>query len=149
MVRSIPAEPGSREAGEHPLVVTAALHGGPREGGTTAGSAPVIPSSAFPRVGGSATSAAQAAMTPGPWWLVLWMPLLATLPAGAVQEEEEEAVMAGNPGSGRGGLPSGRQGHAWARPVPAPVCDHPDASRFNSFTTHCRAPAQLAPCHQL
>ncbi|KAH0511654.1 Nuclear envelope integral membrane protein 2 [Microtus ochrogaster] len=32
-------------------------------------------------------------MTPGPWLLVLWMPLLATLPAGAVQEEEEEAVM--------------------------------------------------------
>lgn len=41
-------------------------------------------------------------MTPGPWLLVLWMPLLATLPAGAVQEEEEEAVMTGNPGSGRG-----------------------------------------------
>ncbi|XP_038171311.1 nuclear envelope integral membrane protein 2 isoform X2 [Arvicola amphibius] len=32
-------------------------------------------------------------MTAGPWWLVLWMPLLATLPAGAVQQEEE-AVMA-------------------------------------------------------
>lgn len=91
------------------------------EGGTTAGPAPAIPAFAFPRARGCATSAARAAMTPGPWWLVLWLPLLAILPAGAVQEEEEEAVMAGNPGSGRsGGLPSGRQGHAWARLVPTP-----------------------------
>ncbi|XP_059134198.1 nuclear envelope integral membrane protein 2 [Peromyscus eremicus] len=27
-------------------------------------------------------------MSPGPWWLVLWLPPLATLPAGAVREEE-------------------------------------------------------------
>ncbi|XP_050015344.1 nuclear envelope integral membrane protein 2 isoform X2 [Alexandromys fortis] len=33
-------------------------------------------------------------MTPRPWWLVLWMPLLATLPAGAVQEEEEAVMTA-------------------------------------------------------
>ncbi|XP_057614840.1 nuclear envelope integral membrane protein 2 isoform X2 [Chionomys nivalis] len=33
-------------------------------------------------------------MSPGPWWLVLWMPLLATLPAGAVQEEEEAVMTA-------------------------------------------------------
>ncbi|XP_008833838.1 nuclear envelope integral membrane protein 2 [Nannospalax galili] len=27
-------------------------------------------------------------MPPGPWWLVLWLPPLATLPAGAVRDEE-------------------------------------------------------------
>lgn len=46
-----------------------------------------------------ATSAALAAMVPGPWWLVLWLQPLATLPAGAVHEEE--AALSGNPGSGR------------------------------------------------
>lgn len=89
-------------------------------------------------------------MTPGPWWLVLWLPLLATLPADAVQEEEE-AVMAGNPGSGRwgGGSLLGVRVTRGRGQSPPPACERPDASRFNSFRTHCRAPAQLALCHQL
>lgn len=91
------------------------------EGGTTAGPAPAIPAFAFPRARGCATSAARAAMTPGPWWLVLWLPLLATLPADAVQEEEE-AVMAGNPGSGRwGGAPFWASGSRVGAASPHPL----------------------------
>lgn len=93
------AEPGSLEAGERPLEATGRLRNRPRKGGTTDGHAPSILAFDFPAEGGCAISAALAAMPPWSWWLVLWLPPLATLPAVAVREEE--AAMSGNPGSGR------------------------------------------------
>lgn len=44
---------------------------------------------------------------PGPWWLMLWLPPMATLPAGAVRWEEPVAA---------GAALSGNRGHRrWAR----------------------------------
>lgn len=102
-----------RKAGERPLDATGG-HGGGRAGQAPP---PEPRASAFPPAAGCAISAALAAMLPGLWWLVPWLAPLATLPAGAVGEEE--AAMSGNPGCGQGATLTGRRSRVGAaRPRP-------------------------------
>lgn len=121
--------------------------GGPRKGGAEAGSAPATPTSAFPPRVRCATSVALAVMPPGSWWLVLWLPPLATLPAGAVPQEE--AAMSGNPGSGRVASLRGRRVTRGRGQVPPLSVGIRMLQNLICSGSHRWTPAQLATWLQI